>query len=128
MTTRATLKPGQKGTKRLAEKYGDRLVCVRYKYDEEARKRFTTVELIEEESEWISESTVAASREQSSASLRLPIRVEYWETDVREKVKSAGGIWRPRHKLWEMRYEDIVALGLESRVVQAENPSPDGGG
>ena len=126
MTTRATLKPGQKGTKRLAEKYGDRLVCVRYKYDEEARKRFTTVELIEEESEWMSESSVTASHEHSAASQRLPIRVEYWETDLREKVKSAGGIWRPRHKLWEMRYEDIVALGLENRVVRAENPSPDG--
>jgi hypothetical protein len=48
---------------------------------------------------------------------RLGIRVEYWESDVREKVKAAGGIWRPRHKLWEMRYEDVIALGLEARVV-----------
>jgi hypothetical protein len=54
MITKATLKPAQKGTKHLEEKYGERLVCVRYKYDEKARKRFTTVELIEEESEWIS--------------------------------------------------------------------------
>jgi hypothetical protein len=26
------LKPGQKGTKHLVEQYGDRLVCVRYRY------------------------------------------------------------------------------------------------
>lgn len=27
------LKPGMKGTKRLVEKYGDSLLCVRYRYD-----------------------------------------------------------------------------------------------
>lgn len=30
MGTRLKLKPGQKGTKALVEKYGDALVCVRY--------------------------------------------------------------------------------------------------
>ena len=44
-------------------------------------------------------------------------RVQYWETELRDKFNAAGGIWRPRHKLWEMRYEDLVTLGLESRVV-----------
>ncbi len=34
MKTQTHLKPGQKGTKRLLEKYGDTLVCVRYRYDE----------------------------------------------------------------------------------------------
>jgi hypothetical protein len=124
MITKATLKPGQKGTKHLEEKYGERLVCVRYKYDEKARKRFTTVELIEEESEWISEPATTA-REHPSPSRRLPVRVEYWEAELREKVKGAGGIWRPRHKLWEMRYEDIVALGLEDRMVAGGDPTAD---
>jgi hypothetical protein len=58
MTTTATLKPGQNGTKRLTDKYGERLVCVRYKYDEDKRKRYTTVKLIEEESEWAGEPVV----------------------------------------------------------------------
>jgi hypothetical protein len=34
MKSYAHLKPGQKGTKRLVEKYGDSLLCVRYRYDE----------------------------------------------------------------------------------------------
>jgi hypothetical protein len=33
--TRLTLKPGQRGTHKLAAKYGDRLVRVRYRYDEQ---------------------------------------------------------------------------------------------
>jgi len=117
MITQTTLRPGQKGTKDLAKKYGDRLVCVRYKYDKQTRRRYTTVELIEKEIAPDSAPTAPPAPETMSPEQRLGIRVEYWENDVREKVKAAGGIWRPRHKLWEMRYEDVIALGLEARVV-----------
>ena len=51
MVTRLKLKPGQKGTKALVEKYGDALVCVRYRYDETSRTRLKTVELIVERKE-----------------------------------------------------------------------------
>jgi hypothetical protein len=37
MRTRLHLKPGQKGTKQLLAQYGDRLVCVRYRYDAAAQ-------------------------------------------------------------------------------------------
>ncbi|MEW6208252.1 MAG: GIY-YIG nuclease family protein [Acidobacteriota bacterium] len=46
------LKPGKGGTKRLLAQYGERLVCVRYRYDEKREKRFKTVEIIVEESDW----------------------------------------------------------------------------
>lgn len=49
MRTRLTLIPGQNGTKSLLERYGDRLVCVRYRYDEKKEKRYKNVELIFEE-------------------------------------------------------------------------------
>ncbi len=93
---------------------------MRYKYDERTRKRYTSVELIEEEAEWPIESSGAAREQTGLSSKRLAIRVDYSETELREKVKALGGIWRPRQKLWEMRYEDIVALGLESRIVADE--------
>ena len=47
------------------------------------------------------------------------------ESDLREQVKARGAIWRPRQKLWKMRYDDIVALGLESRVVAEDVPEND---
>lgn len=40
------LKPGDKGTRRLVAEYGERLLRVRYRYDEERGKRLKTVELI----------------------------------------------------------------------------------
>jgi hypothetical protein len=39
---RVRLKPGQRGTKHLSKQYGDQLVCVRYRYNENSRKRYTT--------------------------------------------------------------------------------------
>jgi hypothetical protein len=120
LITQTTLRPGQKGTKKLVGKYGDRLICVRHRYDPATGRRCTTVELIEEEIQAQSQDQQAASAPAQPHSNVLAIRVEYWESDLRAKVKAAGGIWRPRHKLWELRYDDVVALGLESRVVASD--------
>ena len=43
---RRHLKPGPKGTKQLVAQYGDRLICVRSRYDAQRKKRFKTVELL----------------------------------------------------------------------------------
>ena len=46
MRTLLHLEPGQKSTKQLLAQYGDHLVCVRYRYDAQRKKRFKTVEFI----------------------------------------------------------------------------------
>ena len=48
MKTRLVLKPGQRGTKSLVKRYGDSLVCVRFRYDAVLGQRLTTVELVVE--------------------------------------------------------------------------------
>ena len=52
MIVRLKLKPGQQGTKYLTEEYGEQLVAVRYRYDEATQKRYKTIEIIIDESEW----------------------------------------------------------------------------
>ena len=49
---RLHLKPGQKGTKQLLAQYGDRLICVRDRYDAQRKKRLKTVELLIAERHW----------------------------------------------------------------------------
>ena len=118
MQTKLTLKPGQNGTRKWVKKYGDNLVYVRYRYDKRNRKRYTTAEIIVEEGTWI---PGAPRRETArNPSDRLGIRVAGYEKTIREKVKQAGGIWRPRQKLWELPYGKIVALGLENRIIPDE--------
>lgn len=45
-----TLSPGVNGTKRYVKLYGEKLVCVRYRMNKETGDRYTTIELIVDES------------------------------------------------------------------------------
>jgi predicted aminopeptidase len=44
MRVEQTLRPGQRGTRRFVDRFGDRLVCVRYRA--EGDRRVTMVELV----------------------------------------------------------------------------------
>ncbi len=48
MKVRTTLKAGEQGTKRLVDKYGEKLIAVRYRYDRQKSMRYKTVEIIED--------------------------------------------------------------------------------
>jgi len=50
--SRLCWKPGQRGTKKLAKEYGDRRLCVCYRFDEERSMRLKTIELVVEEIPW----------------------------------------------------------------------------
>jgi len=52
MKIKRIVKPGQPGTKKLVERYGENLVCVRYRYDEQRKRMFKTIELIIENMPW----------------------------------------------------------------------------
>lgn len=109
MLSSKKLKPGQPGTKRLVTQYGQSLLSVRYRYDaEQSRKRFKTVELIVEESPW--------SPPPIKPDKLVGVRVELNETELQRKVKLAGGKWFSQHKVWQLRYDQAVALGLEARI------------
>lgn len=89
LPVRLILRPGQNGRKKLLEKYGDRLVSVRYRYDEENGIRYKTVELIEEESTWQPDRDDAATNKRvarPAPSDRLGVRIGFGETDLREQV------------------------------------------
>ncbi len=117
METRLSLAPGQNGTKKLLARYGDRLVCVRYRYDLERKMRHKTVELIVETAPW---SPRARNARRNPVDM-VAVRIGYSETDLRERIKSAGGIWRARQRLWEVDWKTVRELGLQSRVV-AQDP------
>src|SRR4030095_9122751 len=114
MRTLLHLKPGQKGTKRWLAQYGARLVCVRYRYDAQQKKRFKTVELIVAERAW----NPPAPR--FAADAIVGVRVGFAEVEVREQVKQAGGKWNRSREVWEARCAQVGALKLESRIVEEE--------
>jgi len=46
------------------------------------------------------------------------VRVDWKESALRAAVKRAGGIWRPRQRLWERSWDAVRALGPHGRVAQ----------
>lgn len=109
MRTRLILRPGQRGTKRLVAQYGDRLVCVRYRYDAQQHKRYKTIELIVSEADWApappSPHTIVA------------VRVAFSETKLRTAIKAAGGRWDQARRVWRLSYGEVAVLDLVDRIV-----------
>ena len=111
MITRLKLKPGQKGTKALVAKYGDDLVCVRYRYDETGRTRIKTVELIVERKE------LSATRHMPTDDALVPVQISYGERELGKMAKTLGGTWDPDVRLWYIRYGAIKGTDLEKHIL-----------
>lgn len=79
MLSTRKLAPGQKGTNKLHEQFGDRLLCVRYRYDDQLQKWFKTVELIVEETSWTPPATLFATN------IIVGVRVELAEVELQRK-------------------------------------------
>ena len=110
MRTQVTLQPGQKGTKKLHDRHGAQLVCVRYRYNAARQRRLKTVELIVEEVLWRPER---ATRKEAET---VGVRVNVQEVSLQRQVKLAGGRWNPTRRVWELRRDQALKLGLQDRI------------
>ncbi len=110
MKTRLILKPGQDGTKSLAKKYGDALLCVRFRYDAESRQRLKTVELIVERTDW------APPAPRYSRDTLVFLNIKATDMPMRLQAKAAGGRWSPEKKLWVVKYGNIAGTLLEKHI------------
>jgi len=105
--------------KQLLAQYGDRLLCVRYRYDAQRKKRLKTVELVVAERDW------EPPRPRFAHDRIVGLRIAYTDVAVRGRVKQAGGTWNPERGVWQLRYDRVVALGLKSRIV--DEPASNSG-
>jgi hypothetical protein len=117
MRARKKLKPGQDGTKSLLDKYGERLVCVRYRYDEEHGLRHKTVELMVESTPW------KPQNHKIPGETIVGLKVGLQEVELQTAVRQAGGKWNRELQLLELRYDKIVALDLTSRIEPSTLPN-----
>jgi len=85
------LAPSQPGAKKLAQKYGDALVCVRHRTDAIGRTRFTTVELL-----------VERVPIKPRTDRIVGVKIDYNERALRALARAAGASWDPKARLWRM--------------------------
>lgn len=100
MKVHSHLKPGQNGTKRLVEQFGDKLICVRYRYDEIRQVRMKTVEII------VDERPCKPSMPYRDKDV-VEVMVPFAKRAIRNKLKEAGGRWFPEEKIWRVLFGDI---------------------
>ncbi len=117
MLVETVRRPGERGTKKLLERFGKRLVCVRYCCDPIKQKKYKTKELIIQETDWVP-SPGSPTLKDLPRPRRLGVQIGYHEHNLREQVKAGGGRWSAVEKLWRMLPEEVKRLGLESRVVK----------
>ncbi len=108
MEINKTLQPGDMGTKRLLDKYGTKLVCVRYRIDKQKKKRYTTVELIIEEKPHIEQKTTVI----------VWVKINFSEIELRKQAVKNGAKWLAEKKVWQLTYDKAKKLGLKNRIVK----------
>lgn len=117
LRTRVTLQPGRPGTKKLLAEYGSKLVCVRYRYDDERQTRCKTIELVIDEIPW------PPPRPANFAPSDLvSVRLNYSEETLRTAIKHRGGHWNWQTKSWTLTYAAALALRLTDRILPAAPP------
>lgn len=114
MKIRRILQPGQPGTKKLFDKYGDNLICVRYRYDDEQQTMFKTIEIVVDRKPWQPQT------KKNLHAQMMSLRIAYNETEARKQVKAAGGKWDPTQQVWLLCYEKVIELGMKDRLVSDE--------
>ena len=119
LDVRKTLRPGERGTRKLLKLYGEDLVAVRYRHDEAAGIRLKTAEIV------VARAKLRRSKSLPPSAL-VYARVEPWEKPLHEKLKKGGARWDPDLRLWRMRYDTALALGLRRRILKSL-PKPESG-
>lgn len=100
------LSPHQPGARKLAQKYGESLVCVRHRTDEKGQFRYTTVELFVDK-------TPVRHRPDTIVQVKLL----YDERPLRAVIRAAGGTWDSRSKRWLLPRRVASAVNLLDRIV-----------
>jgi hypothetical protein len=111
-----TLRPGDSGTKKLTQRFGDRLVCVRYRKDENKKRRYTTIELIVDEGPIDQNKLYRLDPEERA--LCVGVYVAKGDHDARRTVMLAGGKYDEKADLWRISLGKVVKFGLIERIRQ----------
>ena len=102
-----TLRPQQPGTLKLTRRYGDALVCVRYRVSPEGKLRYTTVELVIDEA--------PLQRRLTERSI-VNVRIDWGEVELGRRAKAMGAKWDAATKLWRMSLRTARALQIPHRI------------
>jgi hypothetical protein len=103
------MQPHQAGALKLARRYGDALICVRYRRNVEGTRRYTTVELI------VAQGPTGSTRARLDATVF--VKLDYDDAERRRQVSESGATWNAKRQLWRMTRRTARTLGLVDRIM-----------
>lgn len=109
--TYKTILPGRPGTKSLMNTDKMELVCVRYKYNRQYRKKIKTAEFI------VKYWNEDVKSEKIPFNKIVHLKVEFGERQIGMLIRSAGGKWNKQKRYWELPYREVKSIGLEDRII-----------
>ncbi len=112
MNTCRKLQPGEPGTKKLVARYGENLICVRYRYDFAGQRRLKTVELVVEEVPW------QPPVEEVSPTQVMRVWIPYDDRELQKQMEAGSGKWNQQQQAWELPYREVVELGLTDFILE----------
>ncbi|WP_288130001.1 hypothetical protein [Microbulbifer sp.] len=112
-----TFKPGDDGTKRYSEKYGQQLCAVRYRRSPCKKTVYTTVEIIVSERDaYRRNERIAPQRNLDKKWVALKIAFE--EVHLRNEVRRIGGRWSKTAQAWVVNRRLAESADLGHRIVE----------
>ncbi len=102
-----TMQVDTPGAVKLTRKYGDALVCVRYRVSPDGSERITTIELE------VDRATI-----ERKANPVVAVKIYASETKLTAMAKAKGARFNEKTRLWRMHQNDAHALGLGKRIAR----------
>ena len=99
--------PASRGAPKLAQQFGDALVCVRHRSDDKGEFRYTTVELL-----------VETARVRPRIDRIVGLRIAFGDQSLQAMVRAAGGTWDNKAKLWRIPRRVAGTLKPTDRIAE----------
>lgn len=103
------LSPSQPGALKWARRYGETLVCVRYRHDPQDTHRITTVELVVER---------AKVRRRNVATGTVLLHIPFEQTHTLRLALAHNARWNGELRLWALPRKVVEELRLTQHIVE----------
>ena len=129
-----TITPGKRGSIRYLKEWGDQLVAVRYRKNTETNQMLTTIEIVVDQRPILPNvksskrflkpqphaETPPYTDAQSPVNAQeyVALKIYYKEIEYRNLIKSTGGAWSKKMKMWVTHRNTVERIGLVDRIVE----------
>jgi hypothetical protein len=96
---------GQRGAVKLARTYGEALVCLRYRENDDGTERLTTVKLVVER---------AVIQKRDDPVVAFKIKPE--EIELRRLAQARGAKYDGKNFIWKLARSQVLRMGLKARI------------